>query len=73
MDITIVGLNKRQRALADILWGMNGREEVDSFINSLRGPTKQEAELVLELMMLSVWDEIDTVDDSVKELIDNCR
>ena len=73
MDITVAGLNKRQRALADILWGMNGREEVDSFINSLKGPTKKEAQLVLEMMMLSVWDNIDTVDPEVAELIDNCR
>jgi hypothetical protein len=55
--IKIEGLNKTQRAIADIMWGMNGKEEVMGFIHSLRGPTRKEAETVLELMLWAIWDE----------------
>ena len=62
--ITIEGLNKKQRALADIMWGMNGKEEVLSFIGSLRGPTRQEAETVLELMLWAIWDECEDTQEA---------
>jgi len=64
MMITIEGLNKKQRALADIMWGMNGKEEVLSFIGSLRGPTRQEAETVLELMLWAIWDECEDTQEA---------
>lgn len=73
MAIAIEGLNKKQRALADIMWGMDGKEEVLSFITSLKGPTRQEAETVLELMLWAVWDECGEIATETKELIDTFR
>lgn len=73
MTITIQGLNKTQRAIADIMWNMNGKEEVMAFIRSLKGPTRQEAETVLELMLWAIWDECDDTQEAsrvIKELVD---
>ena len=70
MTIAIEGLNKRQRAIADILWGMNGKEEVMAFITSLKGPTRQEAETVLELMLWAVWDECSEITTETKSIVD---
>lgn len=64
MAITIEGLNKKQRALADIMWAMNGKDEVMSFIHSLRGTNRQEAETVLELMLWAIWDECEDTQDA---------
>jgi hypothetical protein len=70
MAIEITGLNKKQRALADIMWGMNSKDEVLSFIRSLRGQNKQEAETVLEMMLWAVWDECGEITTDTKEVVD---
>ncbi len=72
MTITIEGLNKTQRAIADIMWNMNGKDEVMAFIRSLKGPTRQEAETVLELMLWAVWDECEDTPDA-RRVIDQFR
>ena len=69
--IQIEGLNKKQRALADVLWIMNSKDEVMSFISSLQGINKQEAQTVLEMMLWAVWDECSEITTETKELIDN--
>jgi hypothetical protein len=71
--ITIEGLNKKQRALADIMWAMDGQEQVRAFIAALHPKDRQEAQTVCEMMILAFIDEIETVDDSVKSIIDNLR
>lgn len=71
--ITIEGLTRKQRALADIMWSMDGREQVEAFVRALHPKDRRDAELVTELMILAFIDETDTVDDSVKRMIDNCR
>jgi hypothetical protein len=71
--IQIQGLNQRQRALADVLWMMNSRADVDRFIQALHPTMRQEAQTVVEMMQLAIWDEIESIDDSVKILIDNLR
>jgi hypothetical protein len=73
MAIQIEGLNKRQRAIADVLWLMNSREDAERFITSLEPQTRRDAEIVVQMMILAVIDECDTVDESVKSIIDNCR
>ena len=55
--IQIEGLNKRQRAIADILWSFNSREECRKFINSLQPNWRRDAETVVELMIWAVCDE----------------
>ena len=59
--IQIEGLNKRQRAIADILWSFNSKDECRKFINSLQTDWRRDAETVVELMILAVCDEVDSV------------
>jgi hypothetical protein len=73
MTVQIQGLNKRQRAIADVLWMMNTREDAERFIASLEPTTRRDANTVVEMMQLAIIDEIATVDDSVKAVIDNLR
>jgi hypothetical protein len=73
MSIEITGLSKRQRAIADVLWLMNTREDAERFVRSLEPATRKDAETVILMMMLAVIDECETVDDSVKSLIDNLK
>lgn len=67
--IEIQGLNKKQRALADIMWGMDSKAEVSAFIASLQGQNKQEAQTVLEMMLWAIWDEV-TLTDEAKVALD---
>ena len=69
MSIQIEGLNKKQRALADIMWGMDSKAEVSAFIASLQGQNKQEAQTVLEMMLWAIWDEV-TLTDEAKVALD---
>ena len=71
--IRIQGLNKKQRALADIMWAMDGREQVLAFIHALHPKDRQEAETVCELMIWAFFDQVDSIDDSVRELLDRIR
>ena len=73
MAIQITGLSKRQRAIADVLWMMNTRADAERFIASLEPQTQRDANTVVEMMQLAIIDECDTVDDSVKSIIDNLR
>jgi hypothetical protein len=59
--IEIEGLNKRQRAIADILWTMNSKEDCHKFIASLDAHTRRDAELVVTMMILAVCDEVEDV------------
>lgn len=62
--ISIQGLNKTQKALADIMWGMDGKEQVMGFIHSLQGQHRRDAETVLELMLWAIWDECEDTPDA---------
>jgi hypothetical protein len=73
MTVQIQGLSKRQRAIADVLWMMNTRADAERFIASLAADTQQDANTVVEMMQLAIIDEIDSVDESTKLIIDNCR
>jgi hypothetical protein len=55
--IQIEGLNRRQRAIADILWTFNSRDECRKFISSLQPNWRRDAETVVELMIWAVCDE----------------
>ena len=71
--IQIEGLNRRQRAIADVLWLMQTKADALRFIASLEPQTRKDAETVIEMMQLAVIDECDTVDDLVKSIIDNLK
>jgi hypothetical protein len=68
----IEGLNKTQRALADIMWGMDSKDQVTAFIGSLRGQQQRDAQTVLELMLLAIWDECEDTQDACR-VIDQFR
>ena len=54
IEITIEGLNARQRALADIIWACDNQKQVNEFIRSL--PTIQlqdEAKTIVSLMIMA--------------------
>ncbi len=54
IEITIDGLNARQRVLADIIWSFEDRKGINAFIRSL--PTvdlQDEAKAIVELMILA--------------------
>lgn len=72
-QIEISGLTKRQRALCDIIWGMDSLEEISGFVSSLPPRDQQECKTLVDLMVLATIDEIDTVSDEVKDLIDSIR
>jgi len=59
--ITIDGLSRRQRAIADILWSMGSKAECDKFVASLQPAWRRDAETVIELMILAVCDECQDV------------
>jgi len=73
MSIQIEGLNKRQRAIADVLWLMHSKADALRFIASLEPTTRRDAETVIEMMQLAVIDECDSIDDSVKSMLDNLK
>jgi hypothetical protein len=73
MSIQIEGLNKRQRAIADVLWMMNTKADALRFIASLEPQTRRDAETVIEMMQLAVIDECESIDDSVKLMLDNLK
>jgi hypothetical protein len=59
--VKIQGLTSRQRKIADILWMMNGRDQVNAFIASLQGDFRRDAETVVEMMILAILDECQDV------------
>ena len=71
--IQIEGLNRRQRAIADVLWLMQSKADALRFIASLEPQTRKDAETVIEMMQLAVIDECDSIDDSVKLMLDNLK
>jgi hypothetical protein len=68
--ITIQGLSKKQRALADILWAMDGTEQVHAFIAALHPKDRVEAQTVCEMMILACIDECEDVEIAEQVLVD---
>jgi hypothetical protein len=71
--VQIQGLNHRQRAIADVLWLMNGKNEVEAFIKALHPSMRAEAEVVVDMMIYAVLDEIETVDPETTKLLDKYK
>jgi hypothetical protein len=68
--ITIEGLSKKQRALADILWAMDGTEQVQAFIAALHPKDRTDAKTVCEMMILACVDECEDVELAEQVLVD---
>jgi hypothetical protein len=58
MDIELHGLSAKQMALADIMWDLQEREAVESFIASLPPAQQRDCRTIIELMQLAFADEI---------------
>jgi len=71
--IKIEGLTRRQRAIADVLWMMEGRDQVLRFVETLNEGSRADARVVLNMMVAVTLDGCDHVEESTLELIDNIR
>jgi hypothetical protein len=73
IEITIDGLNARQRVLADIIWACDTRAQINTFIRSL--PTvelQDEARTIVDMMIMATieqaYDGLGSLDEA-NELI----
>ena len=60
--ISIEGFTKKQRVLADIIWALDGKDQVEAFILSLPYKDQLEARVVTEMMILAFIDEVGNTD-----------
>jgi hypothetical protein len=54
VEITLNGLNARQKVLADILWSFDEWTDVEKFMNSLPKRERAEAEGIIEMMRMEL-------------------
>jgi hypothetical protein len=64
MDIEIKGLSTKQMALADIMWAIDSKAGVESFISTLPKKDQLDCRTIIELMQLAFMDEVDSVDEA---------
>jgi hypothetical protein len=62
--ITIAGLNPKQRALCDIMWGLEEYDAVEAFIATLPKAERMECRTLIQLMLAAFVDEITQVDQA---------
>lgn len=71
--IEIVGFNKKQRMLADIIWALDTQDHVQAFIRSLPEDDRKQAQVVCEMMILAFMDDVDTVDERTLDIINKAK
>lgn len=69
IEITLEGLNARQRVLADMIWACDSKEDVENFISALgTKELKREAETIVELLLMATieqcYDGIGSMDEA---------
>lgn len=69
MKITLEGLSRRQRMIADLLWNCGDEADMQRMIDAMPPEYKQSAETVRELMIAAVFDTHMDVDANVKDYI----
>jgi len=62
--ITIAGLNPKQRALCDIMWGLQEYAAVEAFIATLPRSERLECRTLIQMMLAAFVDEITQVDQA---------
>jgi len=70
--ITLTGLNRKQKMLADIIWALETQDAVLNFIASLPPKDRKEAETVTQLMILAFFDEVEDTQEACR-VIDQFR
>lgn len=73
ISIKIQGLNKKQKLLADLMWSMDDKDQVLTFIQSLGPSDRKQAQLVCELMVLALFDEVETIEPSTIDFINSVK
>lgn len=54
IEITVEGLNARQRVLADMIWACNSKADVENFIMALgTAALRREAEVIVDLLLMA--------------------
>lgn len=64
MEIQLHGLSPKEQALCDIMWAIETRDGVESFIKTLPRADQQTCHSLIELMQLAFADEVNSVDDA---------
>jgi len=77
IEITLDGLNARQKVLADMIWACDSKADVENFINCLgTRALKKEAETIVEMLILATveqaYDGIGSLDEA-NELINKVK
>ena len=62
--IQIEGLTPKQRILADIIWSFNEKEKVLAFIKTLPPKDRQDAQTIVEMMIIAFLDEVSNTDEA---------
>lgn len=70
--VQLQNLSRRQRAFAEVIWHLGSRAQVEAFRASLPEAQQKDLDLVVELMVLSFYDEIDDVEEA-STLLDKYR
>jgi hypothetical protein len=77
IEITLDGLNARQKVLADMIWACDSKADVENFINCLgTRALKKEAETIVEMLIMATveqaYDGIGSLDEA-NELINKVK
>lgn len=69
IEITLEGLNARQRVLADMIWACDSKADVDNFIMALGTKAlRHEAEVIVDLLLMATieqaYDGIGSMDEA---------
>jgi hypothetical protein len=70
--ITIPGLNPKQKALCDIMWGLEEYNAVEAFIATLPKAERLECRTLIQMMIMAFADEITEINEA-KEVLDQFR
>jgi 23S rRNA C2498 (ribose-2'-O)-methylase RlmM len=71
--ITIQGLTKQQRQIADMIWSCDTQEDVDRLIQNLPKGYKQDAVVIHQMMIAAVMDQHEGITEDVQSVIDRVR
>lgn len=71
--IKIDGLTKAQAKLLDIMWNMDTLEQVEKFIKTFGPKRQRECWTLIELAKLAAIDEVEEINNSTIDLIDNIK
>jgi len=70
--ITIPGLNAKQKALCEIMWGLEEYNAVEAFIATLPKPERLECRSLIQMMLMAFIDEVTEVTEA-REVLDQFR